>query len=73
MNQIKGQISKIDNLSIKIDRQITKIDNLNMFKMNSQIYWVDILNINRQINRYLIYRKPKPNSNEQIDIQGRYP
>ena len=61
MNQIKRQISKIDNLSIKIDRQISKIDNLNMFKMNSQI------------NRYLIYRKPKHNSNEQIDIQGRYP
>ena len=46
MNQIKRQISKIDNLSIKIDRQISKINNLNMFKMNRKIYRVDILNIN---------------------------
>ena len=72
MNQIKNRYLRY-NLIIKIDRQISKVHNLNMFKKNSQIYWVDILNINRQINRYLIYRKPKHNSNEQIDIQGRYP
>ena len=36
MNQIKRQISKIDNLSIKIDRQISKIDNLNMKKIDIQ-------------------------------------